>query len=167
MEMTKKKRKLNPRQRRFIKAYTDPKSPTFSNGTKTAVAVGYSKTSAQQIASENLSKPMIQSEMTSVMDAAGATREQAGRVVHEGMDACETKVFLNKKTGRLVYSQLLVDHGNRLRAAELRARLVGDMPTNRTIERIESLRIQSTLIVVPGGLPEPEEKAKQVRQLTD
>ena len=162
-----KKRKLNPRQRRFVKAYTDPKSPTFSNGTKTAIAVGYSEKSAQVIASENLSKPMIQSEMASVMDAAGATREQAGRVVHEGMDAHETKVFLNKKSGRLVYSKLLVDHGNRLRAAELRARLVGDMPTNRTVERLELLRIQNTLIIVPGGLPEPEEKEKQVRQLTD
>ena len=54
----------------------------------------------------------------------------------------------------------------RLTAAEV-LKLRGRYPTNRTVERLELLRIQNTLIVVPGGLPEPEEKAKQVRQLTD
>ena len=160
-------RKLKPKQRKFIAYYTDPTKDTFGNATRSAIAAGYSEKSARFIASENLTKPNIQSEIAGVMDAAGATREQCGRVVHEGMDAHETKVFLNKKTGRLVYSKALVDHANRLRAAELRAKLGGDMPTSRTIERIESLRIQNTLIVVPPVEPARDRRERPVRQLTD
>ena len=150
-----KKRKLNPKQAQFVRAYSNPKSPSFGNGSKSVQAAGYNTQTPDKGAHQLMRNSEIRSEITSVMDSLGATREEFGRVLFEGMNAHETKVFLNKKTGRLVYSKKLVDHANRLRAAELRARAGGDMPTNRTIERIESLRIQSTLIVVPGGMPEP------------
>ncbi len=42
-----------------------------------------------------------------------------------------------------------------------------DFPANKTIERMELLRIQQTLVVVPGGMPTKEDKEEKVRQLTD
>ena len=163
--MTKKKRKLNPRQRRFIKAYTDPKSPTFSNGTKTAEAVGYTNTRLDQAAHQVVKNSEVSNEIQRVLDAAGATEERCAEVLRAGLEAKDTKVFC--QDGQVVYSDALIDFAERrLTAAEV-LKLRGRYPTNRTVERLELLRIQSTLIVVPGGLPEPEEKEKQVRQLTD
>ncbi len=164
--MTKKKRKLNPRQRRFIKAYTDPKSPTFSNGTKTAVAVGYSKRAAKQSGSQVLTNIDVQSEIQREMDRLGLTVEHGLKRLKEGMSAEDVKVF-QTKDGEIIYSVPLIAWQERRLAIEQVFKLRGLFPTNRTVERLELLRIQSTLIVVPGGLPEPEEKEKQVRQLTD
>ncbi|MCH6554044.1 MAG: hypothetical protein IH793_07800 [Acidobacteria bacterium] len=40
-------RKLKPRQRKFIANYTDPTKETFGNGTRSAIAAGYSERSAE------------------------------------------------------------------------------------------------------------------------
>jgi len=53
-------RKLKPRQRKFVANYTDPTKETFGNDTKSAIAAGYSKTSAKSTASEILTKPDVE-----------------------------------------------------------------------------------------------------------
>ena len=161
----KRKRKLNPRQKRFVKAYTDPKSPTFSNGSKSAVAVGYAETRGKETASRLVTSGNVSNEIQRVLDAAGATEEKACARLNEGLDAKTTRVGF--VLGEAVYSKPLVDNQERRLTAVEVLKLRGRYPTNRTVERLELLRIQNTLIVVPGGLPEPEEKEKQVRQLTD
>ena len=163
--MTKKKRKLNPRQRRFIKAYTDPKKPTFGNGTKAAEAAGYMETRAPGTGSRLVNNGEVSHEIRRVLDAVGATEEKACARLNEGLDAKTIRVGF--VLGEAVYSRPLVDNQERRLTAVEILKLRGRYPTNRTVERLELLRIQNTLIVVPGGLPEPEEKAKQVRQLTD
>lgn len=45
---------LNPKQRMFVREYVKDK-----NATRAAIAVGYSKKTAKQMGSENLSKPAI------------------------------------------------------------------------------------------------------------
>ncbi|KKN36135.1 hypothetical protein LCGC14_0776790 [marine sediment metagenome] len=165
--MSKPKKKLNARRRRFVEHYTNPnpKAKTFGNGTRTAIAAGYSEHTAKQGGSQVLANIDVQHEIQRVLDAAGATEERCAEVLTAGLEAKDTKVFC--QDGEVVYSEALIDFAERrLTAAEV-LKLRGRYPTNRTVERLELLRIQNTLIVVPGGLPEPEEKAKQVRQLTD
>ena len=160
-----KKRKLNPRQRRFVKEYTNPKKDSFGNGSRSLQAAGYSTQTPEQGAHQLIRNNDVQNEIQRVLDAAGATEERCAQVLNAGLEAKDTKVFCQE--GQVVYSDALIDYAERrLTAAEV-LKLRGRYPTNRTVERLELLRIQNTLIVVPGGLPEPEEKAKQVRQLTD
>ena len=159
-------RKLKPKQRKFIAHYTDPTNKqTFGNGKRAAIAAGYSERSATEIAYETLTKPHVQREIERVMQAGGLTREKIVGALKNGLEAKQTKVFCQE--GQVIYSEPLEDHPTQVRAAEVAGKLRGDFPAHRTIERMELLRIQNTLIVVPGGLPEPEEKAKNVRQLTD
>ena len=158
-------RKLKPRQRKFVANYTDPTKETFGNGTKAAIAAGYSEKSAAVQASQALTNPKIEREIERVLEEVGVTRKKVAQVLYNGLEAKITRVFC--QDGVLIYSDPLEDHPTQVRAAEVAGKLRGDFPAHRTIERMELLRIQNTLIVVPGGLPEPEEKAKKVRQLTD
>lgn len=52
---------LTPKQRDFVLAYIKTK-----NATEAAISAGYSKKTAQEIGSENLSKPMIQAAIKSI-----------------------------------------------------------------------------------------------------
>ena len=52
--MTEKKQKLTPKQQRFVSEYL-----RLGNATQAAIAAGYSKKTANRIATENLSKPVI------------------------------------------------------------------------------------------------------------
>ena len=99
------------------------------------------------------------------MERIGLTEEMALTQLKEGLAAVQVRVFC--QDGKLVYSKELPDSQERRLTASEVLKLLGRYPTNRTVERLELLRIQNTLIIVPGGLPEPEEKEKQVRQLTD
>ena len=101
------------------------------------------------------------------MEHIGLTEDMALTQLKEGLAAVQVRVFLSK-SGRLIYSKELPDNQERRLSASEVLKLLGRQPTSRTIERIEMLRIQNTLIVVPGGMPNPEEnREKNVRQLTD
>lgn len=52
--MTKKSEKLTPKQQRFVTEYL-----RLGNATQAAIAAGYSEKTANRIATENLSKPVI------------------------------------------------------------------------------------------------------------
>ena len=158
-------RKLSPRRRRFIAQYTDPSKESFGNGTKSAIAAGYSETRGKQTGSRLVTNGDIQHEIQGAMERIGLTEEMALTQLKEGLAAVQVRVFC--QDGRVVYSKQLPDNQERRLSAVEVLKLIGRYPTMRTIERLESLRIQNTLIVVPGGMPEPEEKEKKVRQLTD
>ena len=159
----KKKRKLNPRQRRFVKAYTDPKKPTFGNGSRAAETAGYTAQRLDEAGSQILRNTEVQHEIQRAMERIGLTEEMALTQLKEGLAAVQVRVFC--QDGKLVYSKELPDSQERRLTASEVLKLLGRYPTNRTVERLELLRIQNTLIVVPAV--ETEEKAKQVRQLTD
>jgi len=141
-------KKLTPKQRRLVAKYANPNSDTYGNGTKSAIAAGYSERSAGQIGHEILKKPEIQREIERVLYESGATRELIGQVLKEGMNAHITRVF-SPKDGELVYSKPLVDHPTRIKAAEVTGRLLGDFPTTHSIERRELLTIQQNIHISP------------------
>ncbi len=147
-------RKLKPRQRKFIANYTDPTKETFSNGTKSAIAAGYSKTSARSTASEILTKPNVRREIERVLDEAGATREKVAQVLHNGLEAKTTRVFC--QDGQVIYSEPMEDHPTQVRAAEVVEKLRGDFPTTHEQERVALLQIQQTFNLVPPVDPVPE-----------
>jgi hypothetical protein len=159
-------RKLRPRQRKIIAHYTDPTNKqTFGNGKRAAIAAGYSERSATEIAYETLTKPHVQREIERVMEAEGLTREKIVGALKNGLEAKQKKVFCQE--GEVIYSDPLEDHPTQVRAAEVAGRLYGDFPSNREQDRMAALIFQQQIVVVPGGLPQPEEKVKKVRQLTD
>ncbi len=61
--MTDKPKKLTPKQRKFIKEY-----PKDLNATQAAKRAGYSPKTAQEIGSENLSKPIIKAAVNKEID---------------------------------------------------------------------------------------------------
>ncbi len=159
-------KRLKPKHRKLIAHYTDhTNKETFGNGGRSAIAAGYSETSAISTASAILAKPNVQREIERVMEAGGLTREKIVGALKNGLEAKQTKVFC--QDGEVIYSEPLPDHPTQVRAAEVAGKLYGDFPSGRQQDRIAALIFQQSIVVVPGGLPEPEEKVKQVRQLTD
>ncbi|MCH6554395.1 MAG: terminase small subunit [Acidobacteria bacterium] len=148
-------RRLTPKEERLVKCYADPKSSTFGNGTKSAIKAGYSKRSANTIASQTLAKRNVRLALLREIHAHGGTLALTGKRLAEGLSAHQTRVFLSKD-GRLVYSDELVDFDQRRKYAELVARFEGALPTPQEQERIALLQIQQTFNLVPPVDPVPE-----------
>ena len=149
------KRRLTAREQRLIKAYADPKSATFSNGTRSAIKAGYSKRSATTLASQTLTKRNVRLALLREIHAHGGTLALTGKRLAEGLSAHQTRVFLTTG-GELVYSEELADFAERRRYAELVARFEGALPTPQEQERIALLQIQQTFNLVPPVDPIPE-----------
>lgn len=140
--------RLTPREHNLIKEFADPKSPTFANGTTSAIKAGYSKKSATSVASETLAKPNVRKALLREIHAHGGTLALTGKRLAEGLSAHQTRVFLNKD-GELVYSDALVDYDQRRKYAELVSRFEGALPSPQEQERIALLQIQQTFNLVP------------------
>lgn len=142
--------RLTAREQRLVKAYADPKSPTFSNGTRSAIKAGYTAkvASARSQAATTLAKPNVRNALLKQIHAHGGTLELTGKRLAEGLSAHQTRVFLNKD-GELVYSDALVDYDQRRKYAELVSRFEGALPSPQEQERIALLQIQQTFNLVP------------------
>ena len=158
-------RKLSPRRRRFIANYTDPTKETFGNGTRSAIAAGYTDKAPAEAAHQLLRNTQVEREIDRALDEVGATRKKVAQVLHNGLEAKTTRVFC--QDGKVIYSDPLEDHPTQVRAAEVVGKMRGDFPTNREQDRISGLIFQQNIVIVPGGMPEPAEKGRKIRQLTD
>ena len=93
------KRKLTPKQARFVEEYL-----IDLNGTQAAIRAGYSKNSARQIGNENLSKPVIAAAIsTAKQERSEATKIDAEYVLqklHQVVERClqEVRPALHAKT---------------------------------------------------------------------
>ena len=145
---------LTPREHRLIKEYADPQSPTFANGTQSAIKAGYSPKTATSSASETLARPKVREALVREIHAHGGSLKLVGKRVAEGLSAHQTRVFLSKD-GSVVYSEALVDYDQRRKYAELAARFEGALPTPQEQERIALLQIQQTFNLVP---PVPDKR---------
>lgn len=92
---------LTDKQARFIQEYVT----NGYNGTKAAIAAGYSKRSAQEIATENLRKPLIAQEkdrlMSKIADEAGCTKEFVMKRLKDG-----ASLDLEGKAGQIAMKAL-------------------------------------------------------------
>ena len=130
-------RKLNLRQRRFVAEFTNPNSPAFGNQTKAAELAGYSPRRAKQAGHETVTNRDVRSEIERIMDEAGVTRKMVAQVLKGGLEAGITRVFCQE--GEVIYSEPLIDHPTRLRAAEIASKLRGDFPATKTTVDVQGL----------------------------
>lgn len=72
-----------------------------------------------------LRKPETRAFLAAYLDAAGATIEKTAQRISEALDAEETKFFAYE--GEIVSERSVVDHGMRLKAAELTLRARGEL----------------------------------------
>ncbi len=159
-------KKLKPRQRKFIAHYTDPTNKkTFGNGTRSAIAAGYTDKAPAEAAHQLLKNTQVEREIDRALDEVGATRKKVAQVLHNGLEAKTTRVF--SQDGKVIYSDPLEDHPTQVRAAEVVGKMRGDFPTNREQDRITGLVFQQNIVIVPGGMPKPQEKGRNLRQLKD
>jgi phage terminase small subunit len=95
---------LSPKQQRFVDEYL-----IDLNATQAAIRAGYSKKTARQIASENLSKPDIQEAIAEAMrERSEATKIDAEWVLNQAVELhrrCmqEIKPAQNPKTGKQLH----------------------------------------------------------------
>lgn len=73
-----KKRKLTPKQKRFVEEYL-----VDLNATQAAIRAGYSQKTARKIGQENLTKPDIQNEIQKAMDKRSERTEITADMVVE------------------------------------------------------------------------------------
>ncbi len=158
-------RKLKPKQRKFIAYYTDPTKDTFGNGTKSAIAAGYSERSATEIAYETLINPQVERELTHIFDAAGLTIQKLAKGVKQALNAKEQKAFLHQASGNVVYSKKMIAHDIRLKAIRLAAELRGDFASKEINISVEVLagRIQAARRREIERTVQAEEKTEEVQ----
>lgn len=95
-----------------------------------------------------LSKPHVRMMLVNALDKAGATLEASAKVIAEAHEATETKVFHSEKDG-VVYSEPLVDHRTRIKAADTAVewRGIKDQPVNITKSNVMVLTDQQLALV--------------------
>ena len=119
-------KKLKPRQRKFIAHYTDPTKETFGNGTKSAIAAGYTDKAPAEAAHQLLRNTKVRDEIELVMARVGITEEMALTQLKEGLAAVQVRVFC--QDGKLIYSKELPDNQERRLSAVEVLKLLGRFP---------------------------------------
>lgn len=113
---------LLPRQEALIRAYADPNSPTYLNGSASGRVAGYSDGSTAHGA---LNSRRVRGELHRILDRSGAKLELGARALAEGMEATKRTAFLWPKEGKVIYSKEFPDHRVRILAAEQMFKLRG------------------------------------------
>lgn len=141
----KKKGTFTLRQRKFIKFFVES-----GNAAEAARRAGYSARSAKQIASENLSKPDLQLEITDLLGKHGLTDDKLALRITEGVDALETKFF--QKDGLVTDEREVIAWSIRHQFVEMVLRLKG-LPMKlrlRDLSDEQLIRVAS----ISSGIPE-------------
>ncbi len=119
--------KLSPKQRQFVSHYLNCQDAAFGNATKAAAAAGYAagKRGSNQLAVQghrNLANPDVQHCLEVFLELAGCTLERDARVLSDAMNATRHRFVV--AAGQLVGTPEEPDHAIRLRAVELKHRLL-------------------------------------------
>jgi phage terminase small subunit len=94
------KKKLTIKQKKFIKNYLKT-----GNGTQAAKDAGYSKNCAQEIASENLSKPIIQQAVASAAEKLGISAEYVLGNFKEFIEFGKKKIIKAKQINGEIFNE--------------------------------------------------------------
>jgi len=143
-----KTRRPTVKQERFIKEY----AANGGNGTKAAL-VAYDTDeprTAQTIASENLSKPMVRREVDLLMRQVGLTTRKALIAVDDAIQA--TRPSTTTKDGTVIEGG--PDHAIRLRSADMTFKLKGAYPSK--VQNIDHRHSHLHLVEALDDLPSEE-----------
>jgi len=113
--MKEKKPKLTMKQQKFVGEYIKT-----GNATQAAIKAGYSKNSAQEIGSENLSKPIIQQTVQSAAEKLGITPEYVLGNFKDVADFNKQKRVKAKQVGGETYNEEeMIDAQAAIKATEM------------------------------------------------
>ena len=135
------KRRLGPGQvkkKAFVKAYTDPLSPTFGNQGKSAQSAGYSASTGSAL----LKDPQVQSIMRTALERHGSDDDYLALGLKEGLRAEEVKLATFE--GKFTDQRRVPDFYARARFQDMTHRLRGDYPQDEPPQ-------QSLLVIVLGA----------------
>lgn len=144
--------KLTPKQSLFCKEYL-----VDLNATQAAIRAGYSKNSARQTASANLSKPDIQNYIQELMKKREKKIEKTGKDVIEEL----------AKLGFSKYEQKDIRITDKTKALEILAKHYGLLTekhehTGKDGKPIQTENLTKTVIYLPGKMPtDPMPKEKK------
>ncbi|WP_282801231.1 terminase small subunit [Secundilactobacillus kimchicus] len=122
-------KKLTPKQIRFIDAYIED-----TNATQAAIKAGYSKSTAQQIGAENLSKPVILKEIERRTEELRTAKVADQQEIMEFISATlrgEEQEIVVTPSGMKIKVPAKIDQ--RLKAAELMGKRYAMWTENRNV----------------------------------
>lgn len=129
---------LKPQYLEFLLNILNRQSAGFANRTKSAELAGYAgEPGSVQLAVQGhrvLKNPKVQKVMAVVFERAGCTLELDARVIFEAMTATRTR-YLRGADNTIISTPPEPDHATRLRAVELRHRLIRT-PSTATHQRL-------------------------------
>ena len=131
--------KLNPRQRRFVLGYIDPKSPTYGNQRQSYLAAyGGKQTdmSASVSAHDLLKRPKVRIAMDTIFEAQGLTlQDRAFRLaeIAEGRARRVTKQYVIKDGERVQASETEAEptFSDSVKAIDVANRMTGEYERRR------------------------------------
>jgi hypothetical protein len=134
---------VKPQHLEFLLSYLDSQSPGWRKRNKAAELAGYAagKPGSAQLSvqgSRVLKNPNVQQCMAAVFERAGCTLERDAKVISEGMTATRTR-YLKGENNTIISTPLEADHQTRLRAVELRHRLLRTQPASVTHQRLPAV----------------------------
>jgi phage terminase small subunit len=127
------RRRLTPRNRRFVQEFSDPSSPGHRNVTQAARLAGYSPDSADDIGAQLLRSAQVQELIGRELEKAGITSEFLFSGLKEGLRAEEVKLVT--KNGRFSDERRPTDYFARAKYQEMAHRLRGDMQKEPAVQQ--------------------------------
>jgi hypothetical protein len=145
------RRRLTPRNKRFVQEFVSETSPGFRNATAAARLAGYSPDSADDIGAQLLRSEQVQALVGAAMERAGITSDVLFQGLKDGLQANEVK--LTTSNGRFSDERSIPDHHARFKYQELAHRLRGDTQKEPVVQ-------QAALIIKLPNETRPEEAEK-------
>jgi Terminase small subunit len=127
------RRRVTPRNRRFVQEFADPSSPVHRNATRAAVLAGYSPDSADDIGAQLLRSEQVQALIGRAMEQAGITSAVLFKGLKNGLAAEEVK--LATKDGRFSDERRIPDWHARVKYQEMSHRLRGDLQKEPAVQQ--------------------------------
>jgi len=145
------RRRVTPRNRRFVQEYVSPDSPGHRNATAAARLAGYSPDSADDIGAQLLRSEQVQILIGRAMEKAGITSELLFQGLKDGLKADEVK--LTTREGKFSDERRIPDWHARVKYQEMAHRLRGDMVKEPAVQ-------QAALIIRLPAEAKPEDSEK-------
>ena len=156
---------LNPQQFAFFQNYFSRQSAGFGNATKATELAGYAgEPGSVQLSVQGhrlLNNPKIRRCMETVFEQAGCTLELDAKVIFEAMTATRTH-YLRGENNTIVSTPPQPDHQTRLRAVELRHRLLRTYSATGSRERLPTAESTTTTSAEHGLCPRCGEATDKV-----
>jgi phage terminase small subunit len=127
------RRRLTPRNRRFVQEFSDPQSPGHRCAAAAARLAGYSPDSAAAAGSQLLRNSQIQELIGQAMERAGITSAVLFEGLKNGLQAEEVK--FTTKDGKFSDERRIPDWHARVKYQEMAHRLRGDMQKEPVVQQ--------------------------------